>query len=157
MADRLGTYLNDHLAGARFAIDVLQRMKESCDDADIRYLAEGLLVDIESDRAVLQSMVQRIDSDRSAIKEATAWMVEKASRLKLQLGSALGVFEALEALSLGILGKRALWRALTAIAPSDERLQEIDLGELIKRAEAQFAQVEAQRLIAAKVALSAHK
>jgi hypothetical protein len=154
MADRLATYLNDHLAGSRFAIEVLERMRQSYTDADLLHLTEGLLADIESDRADLQRIVERIDSDQSAIKEAAAWVAEKASRLKLQMkGDSLGMFEALEALSLGILGKRALWRALETIAPLDARLQGIDLRSLVRRAEAQFEQVEAHRLKAARVAL----
>ncbi len=157
MADRLATYLNDHLAGASFAIDVLERMREVCPNAALRNLAGNLLVEIESDRAVLQAIVEKFDSDRSTIKEAAAWVAEKASRLKLQLGAQdrLGVFEALEALSLGVLGKRALWRALESVAPFDARLDGIDFETLIKRAESQFAEVEARRLEFARIALRA--
>ena len=60
MADRLATYLNDHLAGARFAIDVLERMREVCPDTALRNLAGGLLVEIESDRAVLTKDCRKI-------------------------------------------------------------------------------------------------
>jgi hypothetical protein len=72
--------------------------------------------------------------------------------MKLQLGTdeSLGVFETLEVLSLGILGKRALWRALEAVAAADTRLQAIDFNTLINRAEAQYAAVEARRLEAAR-------
>ena len=157
MSKRLATYLNDHLAGARFAIDVLERMRETCPDAALRNLAVSLLVEIESDRAVLHRVIEKYDGNRSTIKEAAAWVAEKASRLKLQMDAedSLGVFEALEALSLGILGKRALWRALESVAPFEARLDGIDFGTLIKRAESQFDEVEARRLEVAKLALRA--
>jgi hypothetical protein len=155
MSDRLATYLNDHLAGASFAIEMLERMRDGCADPALFKLAEELLIEIEDDRAVLQSIVEKFDSERSVAKEAAAWVAEKASRMKLQLGTdeSLGVFETLEVLSLGILGKRALWRALEAleaVAPADTRLQAIDFNTLINRAEAQYAAVEGRRLEAAR-------
>jgi ferritin-like metal-binding protein YciE len=152
MSDRLATYLNDHLAGASFAIEMLERMRDGCADPDLCTLAEELLIEIEDDRAVLQSIVEKFDSERSVAKEAAAWVAEKASRMKLQLGTdeSLGVFETLEVLSLGILGKRALWRALEAVAAADTRLQAIDFNTLNNRAEAHYAAVEARRLEAAR-------
>ena len=52
------------------------------------------------------------------MKEWGAWLTEKVSRLKLKHGAAdgLGTFEALEFLVIGIHGKRALWRAMAAVA-----------------------------------------
>ena len=56
----------------------------------------------------------------SRTRKATAWLTEKVTELKLRLddpaGGALRLLEALEAVSLGIEGKRALWRALAAAA-----------------------------------------
>jgi hypothetical protein len=152
MSDRLATYLNDHLAGASFAIEILERMRAGRADPALRNLAEELLTEIEDDRAVLQSIIEKFDSERSVAKEAAAWVAEKASRMKLQLGTdeSLGVFETLEVLSLGILGKRALWRALESVAPADTRLQTIDFNSLINRAEAQYVAVETRRLEVAK-------
>jgi hypothetical protein len=82
------------------------------------------------------------------VKEWGAWLTEKVSRLKLKYGSAdgLGTFEALEFLVIGIHGKRALWRALEAVAPNEPRLRNIDFAELIARAENQHQKVEERRL-----------
>jgi hypothetical protein len=55
--------------------------------------------------------------------------------------------------ALGILGKRALWEALSGISATDSRLRELDLRRLIDRASAQYARVEAQRLETARRAL----
>jgi hypothetical protein len=155
MTEHLATYLKDHLAGARFATDMLKRLEESYADEPLGRFAADLFAQVEQDRAELEGIIEIIDSKKSGVKEAAAWVAEKASRFKLGLGKGdkLGVFEALETLSLGILGKRALWRALATVAPSDSRLQEIDYDALIERAQSQFNQVEARRLEAALAAL----
>jgi hypothetical protein len=66
--------------------------------------------------------------------------------------TALGTFEALEFLALGIQGKLALWRALGAVAMADDRLNGIDFGQLAARAEKQHAKVENRRLQFARTA-----
>jgi hypothetical protein len=159
MAEHLATYLNDHLAGARFAIDLLNRLAEAHAEEPLGRFVADLAGQVEEDRSILERIVLRIDGETSALKDAAGWVAEKASRLKLGIGKgdALGVFEALETLSLGILGKRALWRALASIATADKRLQGVEYEPLIARAESQFDQVESRRLEAAAVALCPDK
>jgi hypothetical protein len=155
MTDRLPIYLNDHLAGARFAVDLLNRLQDTFVDKPLGKFAAELLVQIEEDRAVLQGIVSRVDGGGSTLKEAAAWVAEKASRLKLQLAADkdLGVFEALEALTLGIIRKRALWRALELVAETDVRLQGVDFNSLGRRAQEQYDNTESRRLEAARTAL----
>jgi hypothetical protein len=155
MSDRLATYLNDHLAGARFAIDLLERLRDAHAEEPLGRFAGELLVNICEDRAVLQEIADQVGCGENSVKEAIAWLAEKASRLKLRVDTEaeLGVFETLEAISLGILGKLALWRALAVIASTDAHLRGIDLDQLAARAEAQYAQVETYRLEAARIAL----
>jgi hypothetical protein len=155
MSEHLATYLNDHLAGARFAIDLLKRLEEAYEDEPLGRFAAQVTAQVEEDRAVLEGIVARIGSEKSTLKEAAAWVAEKASRAKMGFskGDVLGVFEGLETLSLGIMGKLALWRALASIACVDKRLEGVDFGSLITRAQSQFNQVEAQRLKAATTAL----
>jgi hypothetical protein len=66
---------------------------------------------------------------------------------------ALRLFEELEALSLGIEGKRSLWVALSAAAKDAPSLQLLDYERLASRAEEQRSRVEAKRLEAARKAL----
>jgi hypothetical protein len=78
--------------------------------------------------------------------------MEKATRLKLGSGNDLfSTFEALEFLTLGILGKEALWRALKSAAPSESRLRGYDFNSLAVRAHTQYEKVEQQRLAFAGV------
>ena len=90
------------------------------------------------------------------MKEAAAWVGEKASRIKLGAGMSgdFGTFEALEFLVLGIQGKLHLWYALQVVAVRDARLRSLDFKSLIARAEEQYSKVEARRLALATIALS---
>jgi hypothetical protein len=156
MKDPLGTYLHDHLAGAGFAIDLLQAMKERQIEKPDGGFAGPLLARVEEDRDTLQHLADKIGSGSNVIKELTAWMSEKASRAKLGAGSAgdFGEFEALEFLALGITGKLSLWRALQATAPIDARLNGTDFARLITRAEGQYREVEQRRISLAVSALA---
>src|ERR1700733_2563338 len=147
MNDPLATYLHDHLAGADFAIDLLQAMKDRRQDQPLGQFAGQLLIEVTQDRNTLQHTAEGIGSGTNALKEFTAWVGEKASRVKLGAGARgeFGSFEALEFLALGVQGKLSLWRALRVAAVSDARLSGLDLEQLIVRAKAQYAQVEEQR------------
>jgi hypothetical protein len=161
MADEhLGTYLNDHLAGATAALELLDRLAESYEGSELGRFVAGLRADIEADREELADLVWRLDLGTRRTRQAAAWLAGKAADWKLRLddrgGGAFRVFEALEALSLGIEGKRLLWRALAALAALAEAepdLQGLDYGRLIARAEEQRSRVEEARLNAAAAAL----
>jgi hypothetical protein len=155
MNDPLAIYLHDHLAGADFAIDLLQAMKERQQDQPLGQFAGQLLIEVTQDRDTLQHLADGVGSGSNVLKEFTAWLGEKASRIKLGAGAAgeFGTFEALEFLALGVQGKLSLWHALCVAAVSDARLGDLDFEQLIVRAKAQYAQVEEQRLISAATAL----
>jgi hypothetical protein len=156
MSDPLALYLNDHLAGARFAIELLDRLRESYPNEPLRILATQLLADIDEDRAELQKLADQVGTGGSAVKEAASWLAEKASRVKLQLTTDLGTFEAVETLSLGVLGKLKLWQALSAIQTSDARLEQLDFKAIILRAESQHDQLEQVRVRLAKAVFGAN-
>jgi hypothetical protein len=153
MSQALATYLHDHLAGSHFAIDLVEHLRDQHAGEPLGYFATTLLVDIQEDQKVLQSVIDRVGKDVPVLKEATAWLSEKFSQLKLRRGAAdgLGAVEALETLALGILGKRSLWRALKVVGETDVNLREIDFDHLIERAESQHNSVEEQRLQEARV------
>ncbi len=146
--DALPTYLQDHLAGALHAIEILKAMRNHFSGEPLGTFAEKMLVEIEADRQVLAKLTERVGGTAGGMKEWGAWLAEKVSRLKLKHGSAdsLGTFEALEFLVIGIHGKWALWRAMEAVASFDTRLQGFDFGQLSARAESQHQIVEERRL-----------
>ncbi len=155
MSDPLATYLHDHLAGSVVGLELVEALSSQHDGEPLGRFAENLSREIEADRQTLKAVAERVGPGDNALKEATAWVGEKLTRLKLgrQAAGELGTFEALETLALGILGKQALWDALTVIAPQDPRLGGWDFRDLSRRARAQHARVEEQRLNAARTAL----
>jgi hypothetical protein len=154
MSDPLATYLHDHLAGSVHAINLLEFIRDQHEGEPLGRFASGLLSEIQADRETLRELADRVGAGSSEVKELTAWLSEKVTRLKLKRGAdGLGMFEALEFLELGIHGKWALWRALAVIAANDERLHGVDYEQLAARAEAQRALVEERRLETARIAL----
>jgi hypothetical protein len=158
MADEhIATYLNDHLAGADAALELLEFIKAEQSGMPMEQLIAELRADITADRQELEVLMVRLNVSRSRARKATAWIGEKVTELKLHLddpaGGPLRLLEALEALALGIHGKRALWQALAAAAADAPALRLTDYERLAERAEAQRGMVEAARLVAAREAL----
>jgi hypothetical protein len=118
MNDGLSTYLQDHLAGAMHAIELLKAMRDEHVGEPLDKFAKRLLFEIEADRDVLAKIAERIGATPGGLEGWGAFLAEKVSRLKLKRSSAasLGTFEALEFLVLGIHEKWALWRALSVVA-----------------------------------------
>ncbi|HKI01301.1 MAG TPA: hypothetical protein VKK31_04930 [Thermoanaerobaculia bacterium] len=158
MADEhIATYLNDHLAGSAGALELLEHLETAHAGSELGQFAAELRADVEADVRELEGVMERLDVDQSRVRQASAWVGEKLAELKLRLddrkGGDLHLFESLEALSLGIEGKRSLWRALAAAAQDAPALQVADYERLILRAEEQRGRVEERRLEAARKAL----
>lgn len=151
----LTTYLNDHLAGAQAALEMIDLLRD-IDDASF-WSEVGR--DIESDRAELQRLMHATGSTPGNVRRAAAWMSEKIAELKMHVDDRsrdgdLRRLEIIEALALGIDGKRALWIALQATSKRAPELALLDYRNLIARAEDQRGRVETRRLLAAVDALA---
>ena len=145
--ERLHTYLNDHLAGSVAAIELLEKVTEHHSEDRFGEVFSDWRNDIQADQETLRNLIRKLGAEESAIRKAGAWMAEKFSRIKIgDLDNSVGLLQALEALALGITGKRLLWRSLGAIAQNFAALQGTDFGELEKRAQDQFERVETLRL-----------
>jgi hypothetical protein len=156
MADgALETYLNDHLAGARSAIQMLERAAEDHADTALGPQLADLLAAIREDEEVLRDLIRRMGYSEHSLKQAGAWLAEKVGRLKTGASHerALARLELFETLSLGILGKLKLWRSLRAVLPRHAELEELDFPRLDRRAQEQHELVEGWRIEAAEAAL----
>jgi hypothetical protein len=155
MSEPLSIYLSDHLAGAKFAIDLLEYLRETHETLPLGQFADRLLGKIMEDRSVLEKLSNDVGGT-SILKEASAWLAEKTARLKLRLGTDAGFseFEVLETLSIGVVGKLKLWQALSQIVDQDARVRGLDLDRLIARAQEQHDEIEMRRLEAAKKVLA---
>lgn len=155
MSNSLITYMHDHLAGARFAINLLESLRGNKQKPEVRRLADELIREIEEDRQILQHLADKIGKPQNTLKEGAAWLAQKASLWKLGgEGPSLSTFEALETLSLGIMGKLALWRALRVLQPKERILFETNFEQLCARAEKQFFRVENLRIKLVPTALT---
>jgi hypothetical protein len=154
--DHLAIYLNDHLAGATDALELLDHLA-----AEVPALASTLgtlKADISADREVLQKLMSRLHVPESRLRKAGGWIAERLAEIKLAAddedSGPLRRLERFEALSLGIEGKVALWLALEAAAVAiDDEVKNVDYPNLIQRGRDQRSLVETLRLEAARAAL----
>jgi hypothetical protein len=154
--ERLHSYLNDHLAGSVAAIELLDFVIQHHSEDRFAKIFRDWRDEIQADQATLRNLIQKLGGEESAMRKAGAWVAEKFSRIKVgDVDDSAGLLQALEALALGITGKRLLWRSLGAIAPNFAALQGTDFGELEKRAHEQFECVETLRLEMAREAFRA--
>ena len=155
--DDLATYLNDHLAGSVGAIEMVDHLIEVYKGKPIAQFCKELRDKITADQEELKEMMRALEIKESSVRQAGAWIGEKLGRFKLRPegegAGDPGLFLALEALVLGITGKRALWAALATVQNDWPQLQRFDLARLQDRAIEQAGQVEAKRLEAAREAL----
>jgi hypothetical protein len=155
--EHVATYLNDHLAGSVVALELLDHLIATHSESEFSTFFRQLHADIAADRDELQGLMERLDIGESRTRKASAWLAEKMTELKLRLDDpedgSLQLFESLEALSLGIEGKRSLWKALTAAAEKSTSLRILDYQRLTQRAENQRDRVETLRIETAKKAL----
>jgi hypothetical protein len=146
----LTTYLNDHHAGSVGALELLDHLIETFKTKPLAQFFEDLRSDIEADKQTLKDLIDKIGAEESSAKKAGAWLAEKFSRAKIRVSDSeedqLGPLQALEALVLGISGKRALWAALAAAAENVSQLRGFDYARLEHRAIEQCDRVEAKRL-----------
>jgi hypothetical protein len=158
MADEsIATYLNDHLAGSVVALELLDHLEATHSDGTLCNFFRQLRADIAADRDDLQELMVRLHISESRTRKASAWLAEKMTELKLRLDDPqvgpLSLFESLEALSLGIEGKRSLWLALKVVAEKSSSLRIMDYERLIHRAQVQRDRVETLRIDTARKAL----
>src|SRR4051812_37528070 len=149
----LRTYLNDHLAGAMLAIELVRHAREEHAGTALGTFLDDLHDELEADRNALQDIMESFGVAVDHPKLAVAWATEKAARLKFHSPLAdrgnLSTLLELETLCIGITGKLLLWRALADAHGMSPRLE-----ELIARAERQREDVERHRLEAGRAALT---
>ncbi|HEY7836073.1 MAG TPA: hypothetical protein VIB59_01325 [Solirubrobacteraceae bacterium] len=154
----LATYLNDHLAGATAGRELARRIASNNRGSDLYGPpSQQLAEEVDEDRETLLEIMRALGVGVDHVKVAGGWTVEKLGRLKpngrLLSYSPLSRLVELEAMTLGVRGKLAMWDALLEVVADDERLAGVDLGRLAERAAAQLETLEPLRLAAAGEAL----
>ena len=148
MDDPLAVYLHDHLAGSSFAVELLEKLASEFAGTPSGEVARELLEQVQIDRNTLEQLIAKVGKANPDLYDALGWIAERVSRIKLKHDdpAGIGAFEAFETISLGILGKRALWEALQVRQNADTRVAGLDYPALIARAEQQFQKANQYRL-----------
>jgi hypothetical protein len=158
-SEHLGTYLNDHLAGAVAAIAVLEHLEKERAGTPLGQLVSTIKADVVRDREVLTGLMEKLDVRESRPRKAVGWLGERVTELKLRLddpsAGAFRLLESLEIVTLGIEGKHGLWRALASAAARLPVLKGTDFARLAERAQEQRARLEPERIAAALAAFDA--
>jgi hypothetical protein len=110
------TYLRDHLVGADTAIQIVQGLSDAYRGGAEGALFESLSEQFREDRGVVEGILADLGyTSRSAKRLAGR---ATGSALRVVPGGTPGdvsLFRKLEALALGVQGKRCLWRAAQAL------------------------------------------
>jgi hypothetical protein len=157
-AQSLGVYLNDHFAGSVAAVELLRHWQAAQQDHPATPALAGLREEIIKDQGELERLMRALNIALSAPRRVSAWLTEKLTEAKLLVDdpgdTGLRRLEMLEALAVGIDGKRALWAALDGCAAAVPALRQLDYSRLSTRADQQRRIVEELRLDAARAALT---
>src|SRR5439155_21656385 len=144
----LPVYLNDHLAGSIGALEMVDDLIETHEGKPLEKFLKAFRDDIEADQRELKRIMEQLGIDESGTRKAGAWVAQKVLRAKLRVGDSdepnLALLQSLESLSLGIAGKRSLWRTLDVARGSGKGLNGFDFARLEKRASAQLGLFEAE-------------
>jgi hypothetical protein len=155
----LGTYLNDHLAGAAAGVELAEKLGAAYEGTAFGTAVAAVAEEIKVDRETLQALMERLGIGKSPVKQATGWVFEKATRLRfnrrLTGSDHLTRLLETETLSLGVEGKLGMWQALKGIDGLDAELGRADFDRLIFRARQQREALEPYRLEAAVGAFTA--
>jgi hypothetical protein len=155
MGTALATYLNDHLAGATAAVDLVERTAREQSGRPLGAFLSKLAGEIRADKQALEDVMAAAGVEKDQPKLVLASLMEKVGRLRIDdrvLGRATpSPLLELESLVLGITGKALLWRALATLP--DPPTGGHSLEQLEERAERQRAEVEEHRLAIAGSAL----
>lgn len=138
--DRLSIYLNDHRAGAAAGIALARRCQRSNIENQLGAFLNGLIEELEEDRAILLSLMEELGFVKNPVKGALAAAAERLGRLKtngqLRGYSPLSRVEELEALIAGVTTRAQLWRTVRDLTQYPA-CASIDAEGLMKRAQTQ--------------------
>lgn len=139
-------YLRDHLSGADMAIRVVHRLGSTHRRTEDRTLFRQLSKEFEEDRSVVRTLLTQLGASGRSLKRASAFV--SGTVLSVTAGGEpgdLSLLRTLEALAIGIQGKRCLWRALQNFRTVPSTVDDMKFVELEARAVRQWEAIEDRR------------
>jgi hypothetical protein len=110
------TYLREHLAGADTAIEMVKGLTDAYRGGPEGALFASLYEQFREDRDVVEGILAELGDTSRSVKRLAGRAT--GSALRAVAGGApgdLSLFRTLEALAIGVQGKRCLWRAAQAL------------------------------------------
>jgi hypothetical protein len=145
----LVAYLRDHLGGADATIHVVRRLSATHEGTEDGRLFRQLAEEFEQDRATVRALLAQLGASARSPKRVAGRA--SAALLAFTAGGTpgqLSLLRTLEALAIGIQGKRCMWRALQTLDTARSTTQ-INPVELEAKALRQWEAVEGRRRVLA--------
>jgi hypothetical protein len=124
------------------ALAIATRLARTHQGTDTGAAMTGLADSIRSEQQVVRAAIERLPSHADLIRRAFG-VIGAAGRLagSLPLVPEPSLVEDLEALAVGVWGKRLLWGALARVAESEGGFDGVDLDALAAKAEDQEREI----------------
>jgi hypothetical protein len=132
-------YLNDHLGGSEAALKITARLVEQHGEDDIGAYMRTLRTEIEEGQATIRTALDLLGESESVLTRSVGAMGGMLTWLRdaAPVGSAPTLLEDLEALAIGVWGKRLLWGTVARATAYDSRLAVLDADRLARQADAE--------------------
>jgi len=138
-------YLRDHLSGSDVAIQVVRRLASTKEGKQDGGLFRRLSEEFDEDRAIVRLLLAQLGASPKSLKRVAGYA--SGAALRTTAGGEpgdLSLLRTFEALSIGIQGKRCLWRALQHVGSGLPRGR-VNFTELEAKALRQWEAVEERR------------
>jgi hypothetical protein len=138
-------YLRDHLSGAGMAIRVVHRLGSTLHGEE-GTLFRRLSTELEEDRSVVRTVLTQLGASGRSIKRAAGFA--SGTVLSVTAGGEpgdLSLLRTLEALAIGVQGKRCLWRTLQNLRTVPPTVDDMNFLELEAKAVRQWEAIEELR------------
>ena len=142
----LSAYLLDHLSGSDVALRVVHRLDSTHQGTEDGPLFRRLSKEFEEDREVVRTLLTRLGASGRSIKRAAGYA--SGAVLSVTAGGEpgdLSLLRTLEALAIGVQGKRCLWRALQNVRTVPSAVDGMTFVELEAKAVRQWEAIEKRR------------
>jgi hypothetical protein len=139
-------YLRDHLSGADVAIRVVRRLGSTNRGTEDGTLFRRLSKEFEEDHSVVRTLLTHLGASGRSIKRAAGFA--SGAVLSVPAGGEpgdLSLLRTLEALAIGVQGKRCMWRALQNLRTVPPSIDGMTFAELEAKAIRQWEAIEGRR------------
>jgi hypothetical protein len=134
----LGAYLRHHVAGSEVAEKMARSLIERELDPDVRSFLTRFVDSLEEERAIVVQAIEQLGEGPGLIERGVGMATGVATKVKDAVpGGAPSDLEGLEALAVGVWGKRLLWGTLKTLAATHDGFATFPLDELGEQAENQ--------------------